>query len=358
MATTNNENQRTSESSSKANESVEETIAKVEEALDRGETIEGFEEESQIQPEVVEPEVQVENKTASQSEEEDDEDYELPSTYKKDIRDLVKKLPKGYEELGKSFIKRAKQIEKDRQGFYSDYQSKTAFAARLSRGVEPYLDFWKAKGITPEIGVERAAKLDYLIANDPQAAAKFVMQMANLKKLSLDDDDIELLNSKKEALTQAPPLTQDDIRRVAQEEYLKASQVTAATQENLGILENFTGQKTPQGKDKYPNFKDDDFVRSMEPLVASLLRDPTNNLSFEQAVLAAYVSRGGVIEQGSTPQIPSRNKDNEKVERLKVASTIRPANSSSNSLNLEDVTVPDSIEDTILLAERLLAGRS
>jgi hypothetical protein len=360
MAQKSSENQATNVKSSKESDSIEATISEVEVALDSGKSVEEITGEQPQAEAAVEEDVEAAPQAAApeaEAEEDDDEDIELPSAYKKEVRELIKKLPKGYEGLGKALAKRAKQVEKDRQQFYSDYQSKTAFAAKLSRAVEPYLDHWKAKGIIPEIGVERAAKLDYLIANDPQAAVKFIMQMANVRKASLDDDEVTRITEQRQDLTKDKPLTQDEVRRLAQEEYSRASQLNAATQQNLSSLENLVGQKA-NGKDKYPNLRDDDFVKSMEPLVASLLSNPANNLSFEQAVLAAYVSRGGVIEHGSAPQIPSRNKDNEKVERLKVASTIRPANSSSNSLNLDDIEIPDSIEETIALAERLTAGRT
>lgn len=369
MAQEKNKNQKTERKSSMASDSVEATIAEVEAALDSAESEEAAMEllngDKQAKP-IPETETEVEASDATSTEakpetEDDDEDYELPSTYKKDIRELVKKLPKGYEELGKSFIKRAKQIEKDRQGFYSEFQSKTAFAAKLSKAVEPYLDHWQAKGTIPEIGVARAAKLDYLIATDPQAAVKFIMQMANVRKASLDDDEVEAINAAKQqqGLTQEKPMSQDDIRRIIQEETGRASVIQTTTQENLKTIEKLVSEKSASGKDKYPQLKDDAFVKSMEPLVASLLRDPTNNLSFEQACLAAYVSRGGIIEQGSVQNAPNNNSnDYRKVEKLKVASTIRPANSSSNSINLDDIDIPDSIEETIALAQRLSEGRN
>lgn len=368
MAQKKNNDQKTERKSSMASDSVEATIAEVEAALDSAESEEAAMEilngEKQAKP-IPETETEAEASPTGESEteqesEDEDEDFELPSTYKKDIRELVKKLPKGYEELGKSFIKRAKQIEKDRQGFYSDYQSKTAFAAKISKAVEPYLEHWQAKGIIPEIGVQRAAKLDYLIATDPNAAVKFIMQMANVRKASLDEDEIEaIVEAKhKQGLTQQPAMSQDDIRRIVQEETGRVSHIQTTTQDNLKVIEKLMTEPAANGKSKYPQFKDDAFVKSMEPLVASLLRDPTNNLSFEQACLAAYVSRGGVIEQGSPQSTQPNNNDYRKVEKLKVASTIRPANSSSNSMSLDDIDIPDSIEETIALAARLAEGRN
>jgi hypothetical protein len=103
--------------------------------------------------------------------------------------------------------------------------------------------------------------------------------------------------------------------------------------------------------------QDDEFVRSLTPTVEVLMQRP--GMTFEKAVRTAYLAEGGEVVQGGAPQPSiSQNRDAQKIERLKVASTIRPANSSSNSLNLEDIDVPDSIEDTIRLAERLTAGRS
>jgi len=370
MAQKKSENQATERRSSRASD-IEATIAEVEAALDEAgsedaamEILSGTKAEEVSEAKVEAKDSANTERPAEAQADDEDEDYDLPISYKKDVRELVKKLPKGYEELGKAFVKRAKEVEREKVKNYSELQSKTAFAAKLSKAVEPYLEHWQAKGIVPEIGLSRAAKLDYLVATDPIAAAKFVMQIANLKKIDLDTDELEAINEAKKQVGQQThlptqqALSQDDIRRIIQEETGRASQIQTNTQDNLKTIERLVSEKSVDGKDKYPQLKDDDFVNSMNPLVTSLLRDPTNNLSFEQAMLAAYISRGGVIEQGSyQAKANSSRQDSSRLEKLKVASTIRPANSSTNMMSLDDIEVPDSIEETIALAQRLAEGR-
>lgn len=370
MARQKNENQKTEQKSSKANDSVEATIAQVEAAIDQTDNEEAAmallngETEVETAP-TTEAETETDASDNAQTKEPEavdtDEDYDLPNSYKKDIRELVKKLPKGYEDLGKAFVKRAKEVEKEKQKNYSELQSKTAFAGKISKAVEPYLEHWQAKGIIPEIGISRAAKLDYLIASDPQAAVKFIMQMANVRQASLDDEEVKAIVEAKQAngLTQEKPMSQDDIRRIIQEETGRASHIQSTTQDNLKTIEKLVSEKAADGKSKYPGLQDDEFVTSLQPVVLSLLREPSNNLSFEQAVIAAYVSRGGQIEHGTYQAKPAQaSRDSQKVERLKVASTIRPANSSTNSISLDDIEIPDSIEETIALAAKLAEGRA
>lgn len=364
MEQNNSENQKTSPELSTASkdESIEETILRAESLLDNREV--EVSEDGQIGEVSEQPSQQQAAEAPSQQSSEDDddgEDFDLPSSYKKETRELFKKLPKGYEEIGKAFAKRAREIEKQRARTDSEYQSKTAFARKIAESVNPYLDNWTARGITPEVGIARAAKLDQLIQQDPEAAVKFIMQIAGVRQANLQDDEIERIEQSRgqKALTQSANLTQDDIRRISQEEFARASQYNAATQSNMQVLEGMINNKTPSGKDRFPNLKDEEFVAGLTPVVEVLIAQ--KGLSFEKAVLAAYHANGGqVVSEGERQlqQSQSQQRDNQKVERLKVASSIRPANSSSNNMNMDDIKIPDSIEETILLAERLANGRS
>lgn len=362
----NKESQEIEQKSSTENkdESIEETILRAEALLDNKEVeLDSSEPElTQAEPEQG-PEAGSADKPATEepSEEEDEDDYaDLPSSYKKETRELFKKLPKGFESLGKAFAKRAHEVEKQRAKMDSEYQSKTAFARKIAESVNPYLDSWVARGITPEVGVARAAKLDNLIQQDPEAAVKFIMQMTGIRAASLDSEEIEKIEQARsqKPLTSQPTITQDDIRRITQQEVARATHHSAAAQTNMQVLDGMISKKTSSGKDLYPQLKDEGFVREMTPLVETLIQ--TRGLSFDKAVIAAYHANGGRVEPDfSRPGISqSQQRDSQKIERLKVASNIRPANSSSNSMNMDDIKIPDSIEDTILLAERLASSRS
>ena len=368
MAQQKNENQKTDEKLSTENESIDETIARAERALEDSDNMEeayqkltsGAESEpevKEIKTEEPEKKETPESSAAPEDSGEDDE-YDLPTSYRKETRELFAKLPKTYEPLKQEFAKRARAVEKDRQKFYSEYQSKTAFAQRLAGAINPYLDNFTARGITPEVAVARAAKLDTLINQDPVAAAKYVMQIANIKSLNLEANEIEMISqaaNAKQPLTENKGLSQDEIRQLVQQEVSGFQKANSDYQTNFEIVKGLADKKTATGKSVYPDLHNDQFCESIKADVTALVQQ---GKPFEKALLAAYFANGGKVEQGAeaSQQRQTSSQDSEKVRRLQLASSIRPANSSTNNIRLEDITIPDSIEDTFALAQKLLGG--
>lgn len=289
------------------------------------------------------------------------DDLEPPARFRVQDKEAFNKLPKHFKGLISGMVK---DLQADYTRSTQEISQRERETESLTQAIKPYLTLWGTQKMTPSQAIAALGAAQTRLMEKPNESIAFLIRDtgADVNKiitlLGGKAPDGGSTNGSVPDISQHPEfqrLTRTVSELHSERERLSQAQFDEEVSGIVAELESVRNEKDSQGRYRYPELHDDDFLESVKPLV-SALRETFPSASWSELTKKAYYAIKGA-PQGNFSNGQTRLPAREQVAKARQASVSvkgRGSQIPNGMYGLSKDEMPETAQDAARLAYELL----